>query len=122
MVTGADVEKYGWHPHSDDIADSNRLFVAGENASWGSGINGWGVFSYDRKFVLIKEGMSRSCWCLPDIPAFESKPIISGSRKDAWRVDPKHGEYYRAMDIGQEFVIEEIPAVAEWAKSLINSI
>ena len=122
VVTGADVEKYDWHPHSNDTTDSNRLFVAQEKSTWNNGINGWGVFSYDRKFVLTKEGMSRSCWCLPDIPAFAKKPKISASRKDAWRVDPKHGEYYRAMDIGQEFVIEEIPAVAKWAKSLIKSI
>jgi hypothetical protein len=121
-VSGAEVQGYPWHPHSDNEADNNRLFVAREKASWDSGVNGWGVFPYGRDFVLTKDGMKRSCWRLPEITAFKDKPKISGSYTDAWRADPQHGEHYRAMDIGQEFVIEECPAVGEWAKALINSI
>jgi len=100
----------------------NCLYVACETLSWDGNRSRFGVFQYDERLVLTKDGMSRSNWRLPELPAFSGsvKPKISSSRKDAWRNDPQHGEYYRVANIGQEFVIEETDAVEAWARSLIE--
>ena len=117
-----EIAKFHWHPHSRMTTDKNSLFVARETLSWNSGMSGSGVFSYDKRLVLTKDGMSRSNWKLPELPVFSGsvKPKISSEQKNAWRNDPKHGEFYRAMDIGQEFVIEETAAVEAWAKALVE--
>ena len=125
LTEKSEIQAYSWHPHAGNENESNCLYIPSDNLSWDGSKQGHGVFSFDKRLVLTKEGMSRSCWRLPEIPKL---PVssggvtleISGSRKDAWRTDPKHGAYYRASDRGQEFVIEEHPAVEEWAKSLIN--
>ena len=92
--------------------------MAGDKLSWDKSKPGAGVFQYDKRLVLTKDGSkSKSCW---DLPGFMKGLAISGSYKDPWRTDPVYGEYYRAMDIGQEFVIQEAPAVEAWAKALIK--
>ena len=112
------IQKYGWHPHATWPKDKNCLYVAGNKLSWDESKPGAGVFQYDKRLVLTKDGSkSKSCWDLPD---FMKELTISGSYKDAWRKDSEYGEYYRAMDIGQEFVIQEAPAVEAWAKALIK--
>lgn len=123
VMDKAEIQQYDWHPHAGLDGDNNTLYIPRKKLSWNENIQGCGVFSFDKRLVLTTEGMTSSCWQLPKLPAFsgEDKPKISGSHKEPWRIDPAHGEYYRAMDIGQEFVIEERPAVEEWAKSLINA-
>jgi hypothetical protein len=116
MVTGQEeIAKYHWHPHASMTDADNCLYIPSDRLSWDSSKPGHGVFRYDERLILTKAGMSKSFWRLPDIPAFSAQPSISGSYKDSW-----HDDYYRAMSIGQEFVIEETAAVEEWAKSLIT--
>jgi len=114
-------KNYTWHPHANNGHDNNRLYIPRDKLSWNESLHGYGVFSYNQSLVLTKEGMSRTCWKLPDIPAFcgEPRPTISYSSENSWRTDTEHGNYYRAPSRGQEFVIEEIEAVEDWAKSLI---
>ena len=118
-----EISKYHWHPHACMTTIKNCLFVARDTLSWDSNRSGYGVFQYDERLVLTKDGMSKSKWRLPELPIFNGSDTvkISKSRADAWdNTDPKHGKYYRALDRGQEFVIEETPAVENWAKSLID--
>lgn len=117
-----EIAKFHWHPHSRMATDKNCLFVARERLSWNSGMSGSGVFSYDRRLVLTKDGMSRSNWRLPELPIFSGSvpPKLSSEQKDAWRTDPKHGDFYKAMEIGQEFVFEETADVEAWAKALVE--
>jgi hypothetical protein len=118
VITAQDeIAAYHWHPHASMGADGNCLYIPRDTLSWDSTKRGCGVFQYDERLVLTKAGMSKSCW---NLPGFMNGMKISGSYKDAWRTDPKHGEYYRAMSIGQEFVIEDAAAVESWAQSLIN--
>jgi len=118
----AEIAKYHWHPHAHLETTKNCLYITRETLSWDKNRSGYGVFPYDGRLVLTKDGMSRSNWRLPELPIFSGSDRlkISSSRKDAWRNDPQHGEYYRAMDIGQEFVFEETAAVEAWARSLID--
>ena len=125
LTEKSEIQAYNWHPHAGNENESNCLYIPSDNLSWDGSKQGHGVFSFDKRLVLTKEGMSRSCWQLPEIPKLPvssggDRLKISGALKDAWRTDSQHGEYYRIADIGQEFVIEEHPAVEEWAKALIN--
>ena len=108
---------YSWHPHANLNIANNCLYIPRDKLSWNDKIPGYGVFSYDKRLVLTKDSMTRSSWKLPD---FFKKINITGQYKNPWRTDPQHGEYFRVMDIGQEFVIEENDEVTAWAKSLIE--
>lgn len=126
MITSqAEIDReYSWHPHANMKDINNCLYIPRDTCSWDNKICGYGVFSFDKKRVLTKGGMSRACWNLPDLHAFDKKsndnrPNITHSYKDSWRTDPQYGEYYRSADIGQEFVIEKNPDVETWARSLI---
>ena len=121
IIDSKEIAKLHWHPHAHITDADNCLYIARDTLSWDNTRPGHGVLQYGKQVVLTKDGMTKSCWRLPELKAFSdtNKPIISGSYKDAWRTDPQYGEYYRAMDIGQEFVIQETAEVEAWAKSLI---
>jgi len=118
----ADIREYHWHPHANNGHNNNGLYIPRDTLSWDASKSGHGVFSHNENLLLTKEGMSRRCWRLPDIPAFQSnpRPNISYSRADSWVTSTEHGDYFRAPDRGQELVMEETAAVEEWAKSLIT--
>jgi hypothetical protein len=122
LTDKADIQAYSWHPHVKSAHDNNCLYIPSDTLSWGDSKAGYGVFQYGKELVLTKEGMTRSRWRLPNIPAFAGKPTITGALADPWKNDPAHGEYYQSKGIGQEFVIEETPIVETWAKSLIEGV
>ena len=104
------------HPHTDKRRmknSTNAIYIARKNLSWKPNLPGAGVFNFDKKLVLTKEGHSRSKWQLPEF--FRNLSITHYSEK-SWK---KEG-YFKSADIGQEFVIEENEKVENWAKNLIE--
>jgi hypothetical protein len=115
-ITAADeTAKLHWHPHATSATGKNCIYIPSDTLSWDSSKPGYGVFQFSERSILTKAGMKRSCW---DLPSAFKELSIPGSYKDAWRTDPLHGDYYRSMTRGQEFVIEENPVVTEWAQKI----
>lgn len=105
------------HPHVNErirMEKINAVYVARDKLSWNNNIPGAGVFDYDKRLVLTKEGFSRSKWALPDF--FKNVKISRHSEK-SWKPEG----YFKSVDIGQEFVIEDNEKVEDWAKRLINN-
>lgn len=101
------------HPHfTKKYSDNNAIFIARDNLTWDKSKEGAGCLTLDKKLVLTKEGHSRSHWDLPE--EFKNISITNHSAK-SWKSD-----YFKSVDIGQEFVFEESPIVEEWAKNIID--
>jgi hypothetical protein len=115
MITNQDEinKKYNWHPHACMTNINNCLFTPRHTLSWDNVKPAYGVFQNNNKLILTKNGMSRSCWNSRNV--FKK---MSGQYKNAWRTDPHHGEYFRAMDRGQEFIFDDHKSVETWAQSL----
>lgn len=104
------------HPHTSSDrrkVDTNTIYVARDSASWNPNISGSGVFRFKKELVLTKEGYSRSKWQMPD--CFKGVRISRHSNA-SW----KEEGYFKSVDIGQEFVIEDNDKVEAWAKTLIE--
>lgn len=85
--------------------ERNTIYVAKEKLSFNKKLLGAGVFDYNKKLVLTKEGYARSGWKLPEI--FKSVNITYHS-KNSWKISKETGEkYFQSAHIGQKFVIEE---------------
>lgn len=105
------------HPHVSNEdrkkISTNTIYVARNKLTWDKDISGAGVFKFNENLVLTKKGFSRSKWDLPD---FFKKIKISRHSQNSWR---KEG-YFKSVDIGQEFVIEDNKKIENWAKNLIE--
>lgn len=104
------------HPHTSTHRrknSTNTIYVARDRASWKPDIHGSGVFRFNKRLVLTKDGCSRSKWQLPE---FFKTVTISRHSDASWK---KEG-YFKSVDIGQEFVIEDNDKVEDWAKTLIE--
>jgi hypothetical protein len=105
------------HPHGNDEVrkkrSNNTIHIARDNLTWDKSKPGAGIFKFHEDLVLTKTGFSRSKWELPSF--FKGKRISRHSEK-SWN---KEG-YFKSVDIGQEFVIEDNKDVENWAKQLIN--
>jgi len=102
------------HPHTfGDRLDrkGNTVYVARDTLSFNSECAGFGVFSYDDRLVLTKEGEARSKWTLPD--CFKNVEISYHTKK-SW----KDG-YFQSAARGQEFVVKDGKAIFEWVESLL---
>lgn len=106
------------HPHARDEDRrknaTNTIYIATDNLTWNDKSSGAGVFKYSRDLILTKNGLSRSKWSLPDF--FRSVKISRHSEK-SW----KQEGYFKSVDIGQEFIVEDNDNVENWAKSLIKN-
>ena len=102
MVTDKEeITEYHWHPHAHMSIDNNCLFIARDTLSWNSNLDGYGVFSYDKRLVLTRdEAKNRSEW--GELPELLKKYNLTMTKQR------------------QEHVIQEHPAVEAWAKSLIG--
>ncbi|MDP3043138.1 MAG: hypothetical protein Q8N21_01935 [bacterium] len=89
--------------------------MARNKLTWDNNISGAGVFIFDKKLVLTKEKFSRSKW---DLPNFFKNARISRHSEKSWEDDG----YFKSVNIGQEFVIEDNIYVENWAKSLIEKL
>jgi hypothetical protein len=106
--TGEERAKFNWHPHAKENIQRNGLnyiFVADENVL-GSVHPGSGVFKFNNKLQLTKQGMSRSRWelpeCLTNIPMTYHN---SNSLKE---------NYFQSAMKGQEFVFDSSEEIEEW--------
>ena len=105
-----------YHPHTDSnrlSEDNNTVYVAKDKLTFDPGKSGGGVFSFDEKLVLTKEGKSKSRWNLD--PIFSDVDISYHSEKN-WKDD-----YFQSTHRGQEFVIECNQNVEEHIIDLVRS-
>lgn len=106
------------HPHAMDEdrkkTSTNTIYVARKSLSWNENIAGAGIFKFNKDLVLTKEGFSRSRWYLPDF--FKNVKISRHSEK-SWKSEG----YFKSVDIGQEFIIQDNDKVENWAKNLIKN-
>lgn len=104
------------HPHACNEdrkkISNNTIYVAREKVTWNENINGAGVFKFNDELILTKKGFTRSKW---DLPNYFKNVRISRHSKKSWNED-----YFKSVDIGQEFVIEENDNINNWAKNLIE--
>jgi hypothetical protein len=105
------------HPHAnnDKLKEkiNNTIYVSNDHLSWDKRKPGAGVFKFNEKLILTKEGCSRSKW---ELPNFFKNINISYHSKKSWKPE----DYFKSADIGQEFVIEDSVEVENWAKQLIE--
>lgn len=119
IVTGKDVEKFWWHPHSDyydpERTTNNTMYIATDKLvidGVETGLPGAGVLKYSNEVVLTMPGQTRSRWLLPE---FFKNVSISHHSADSFKPEG----YFQTVRIGQEFVISESEEVTNWAKSII---
>ncbi|MBU0457309.1 MAG: hypothetical protein ABH824_05210 [Nanoarchaeota archaeon] len=107
-----------FHPHAVDEdrikTSTNTIYVTRKNLTWDEGLSGAGIFRFNKELVLTKEGLSRSKWGLPD---FFKQVKISYHSEKSWKPEG----YFKSVDKGQEFVIENNEDVENWAKSIIKN-
>lgn len=105
------------HPHASSFKrlsnPSNCIYIAKEKCTFNENIKGYGMFTYNKELDLSKEGMTRTCWELPD---FFKNVKITYHNQNSW----KEG-YFKSACRGQEFVIEENEEIEKWAIHLIES-
>jgi hypothetical protein len=104
------------HPHTSEYRrenSTNMIYIARDKLKWNNSLSGAGALKFDESLVLTKKGFSRSKWELPD---FFRDVRISRHSQNSWT---KEG-YFKSVDIGQEFVIEDNENVENWAKNIIE--
>ncbi|TAL63886.1 MAG: hypothetical protein EPN88_11715 [Bacteroidetes bacterium] len=105
------------HPHVSDESrkknSTNTIYEAKENLTWNKNKSGAGIFRFNEDLILTKKGFTRSKW---DLPTFFKGIKISRHSEDSWK---KEG-YFKSVDIGQEFVVEDHNAIENWAKQKID--
>ena len=92
---------------------NNTIYVAEPNLGFHPAYPGAGVFEFNERKVLTKDGESRSRWNLN--PEIFRNVKISYHSENSW----KDG-YFQSAGRGQEFVIHADEKVIEWASSLIK--
>jgi hypothetical protein len=106
------------HPHAREGYKgknlTNTIYIASQNLTWDNELPGAGTFKVNKDLVLTKEGLTRSKWLLPDF--FKNVKISRHSEK-SWQQEG----YFKSVDIGQEFIIEENDSIKNWAKFLIKN-
>ncbi|PWT76005.1 MAG: hypothetical protein C5B60_04620, partial [Chloroflexi bacterium] len=103
-----------YHPHTFPElrrAPHNVLYIARDRLSGTPSVPGAGTLRFHEDLALTIEGKNRTAWKLP---AFFSAVPITYHSASSWQ----HG-HFRAASRGQEFVVGESAAVAEWARSLV---
>lgn len=120
-IVKVDIEKntptwMEYHPHncfSRRKAKNNTIYVSSEQLSWNPELKGAGVFSFNERLVLTKQGFSKSKW---ELEPFFKKVRISCHSSKNW----KSQGYFQTIGIGQEFVVHADRNVEAWAKNLVN--
>lgn len=100
-----------YHPHVNGDKN-NCIYVAADVCSWNKNLPGYGVFRFDDRLYLTKNGYTRSKWSLP---GFFKEVNIGYHSKNSWKTD-----YFQSANRGQEFVVSENMKISDWAINLIE--
>ena len=107
-----------YHPHADikNYGEAwkrrqNAIFLPSKQLSIAPNLPGCGTFQYDKRYVLTKDGCSRSRWALPE----SMRGVAISHNPNGWKKD-----YFQSATRGQEFVIPDHPTVLEWVKYLFS--
>jgi len=103
-----------YHPHTKfkDV-NNNCIYTATDKLSFENNYTGYGVFKYDKKLVLTKDGETRSRW---DLPNYFKDVSITYHTKSSF----KNG-YFDSAKKGQEFIIECNSNIINWVKEIIKA-
>lgn len=116
IVKAEDIKNYPWHPHSEEGYHSNNtLYIPSTHLFINEKIygDGCGVFSYDKKRVLTKEGCSCANW----IPHECLLPVhICGDRKNSSKKDAL---YYAGQWQELVFDSDNNPMILDWLKNIL---
>jgi hypothetical protein len=100
----------------------NRIYVAREQASWDSGLPGFGVFRYSEELCLTAPGGSPSQWLLPEACHPERGASLSyHDNASRWGKPVAGRAQLQSVARGQEFVFQESQGVSDWARGLVSS-
>ena len=107
-----------YHPHSNlrlyqNAWDKglNAIYLPTDKLSFAPKLPGAGTFKYDSRFILTKNGFSRSRWEFPQ--NMVGVPI--SHNPNGWK-----SNYFQSAARGQEFVMEGTPCVMEWVNRLFT--
>lgn len=108
-------KRFMYHPHSvkSNYRKDNCIYKSADKLNIIPELPGAGVFKFNNKLVLTKEGESRSKW---NLPLFFKEVEISYHTKKSWKKD-----YFQSAAIGQEFVIKANIKIIDWAKDIIKT-
>jgi hypothetical protein len=110
-ATKEEREKFQWHPHCNDVNYNNFIFTSGDSLLNGR-YPGAGVFKFNERVQLTKEGMTRSKWELPNcLRDVQMTYHSSKSYKE---------DYFQSAMIGQEFVLNSNYEIEQWILSLFQ--
>lgn len=106
-----------YHPHTGKKYDIlwarglNAIFTPSPNLSFNKSLHGAGLFKFDKRYVLTKDGYSRSRWEFPE--PMKGTPITHNPR--GWKDD-----YFQSATRGQEFIMECSEPVMSWVNHLFR--
>lgn len=106
-----------YHPHTGKKYDNlwtrglNAIFTPSSNLSFNKSLPGAGLFKFDKRYVLTKDGYSRSRWEFPE--PMKGTPITHNPR--GWKDD-----YFQSATRGQEFIMECSEPVMSWVNHLFR--
>ncbi len=150
ILSGTDIERYPWHPHSHKPyteCENNTLYIGREKLSLigMTDYPGYGVFKLNPALILTLPNKKKrlSCWDYTKLPWLDlkkqeanmtghtPKPNAKDERrqpgfknKDGYHCqNPAEIAYFQSASIGQEFIITEnkTDAVVPWFRSLLKS-
>ena len=105
------------HPHaaaSRMAQQTNTIYIATLNLSFHPSYPGAGVFQFDDRKVLTKQGQTRSRWNLD--PALFRDVKISYHSDSAW-----NDGYFQSYPRAQEYVVHANDPIVAWVQGLILS-
>lgn len=105
-----------YHPHINNPATrgkewkNNTLYISADSFFSNSALPGFGTFKYSKNLELTKADMSKSYW---NLPLFFKNINISFHSEKSW-----HGDVFKSVGRGQEFVFDVNDDVEEWLRIL----
>lgn len=106
------------HPHATPARlakATNTIYVAPPILAGSSAVTGGGVFRFDDRLVLTKDGQSRGRWNLN--PEIFQRLEISYHSPECWQ-----GDYFQSYPRAQEYVVKADQRAADWAMTLVQDL
>ncbi len=149
IVTGADIKKYNWHPHSHYTNENNTLYIGREKLSLDETYPGYGTFKLKtgQSPLILTLPNPKKCfsyWDCNKLPWLDTKNLTANmtghnpkeNAKDERRqpgfkdkdgcLCRNHTEiaYFQSVSIGQEFVIAEnqTEIIKPWFHQILSDV